>query len=105
MQALLVPSLPTDAVSFGCRMSATVDQPLNVEPADPAKQPSKKDGLGERESRACPTCGTELSDAATYCPVCMLRKALSSEGEPGHSASESAFEPTRELLSHCFHNY
>jgi serine/threonine protein kinase/Tfp pilus assembly protein PilF len=86
-------------------MSPTVDQPLNVDPADPAKEPSKKDGSGERERRACPTCGTELFGAAKYCPVCMLRKALSSEGEPGHSASESAFEPTRELVSHRFQHY
>jgi eukaryotic-like serine/threonine-protein kinase len=105
MQALLVPALRIHGASCGGRKSPTVDQPLNVEPADPGKEASKKDGLGDRERRACPTCGTELFGAANYCPVCMLRKALSSEGEPGHSASESAVEPTRELASHCFQHY
>ena len=81
-----------------------MDQPLNVDP-DPGKEPNKKEGLGRREIRSCPTCGTELSGAMQFCPVCILRQALGQECEPGQSALERAVEPTRELISHRFQHY
>ena len=82
-----------------------IDQPLNEECADPGKEPTKKDGLGLRKMRACPTCGTELSGAMKFCPVCLLRQALDRESEPGESALEPAVKPVRELASRRFQHY
>jgi serine/threonine protein kinase len=82
-----------------------MDQSLNVEPADPGKEPRKNDDLSPREIRACPTCGTKLPEATKFCPVCMLRQALGREGKPGEPALERAVEPTRELVSHHFEHY
>jgi serine/threonine protein kinase len=45
--------------------------------------------------RTCPGCGSELSEAAEFCPVCMLRKALADRVESGESsASEDTVKPT-----------
>ena len=36
--------------------------------------------------RTCPSCGNEFSGAMEFCPVCMLRKGLSSGVESGESS-------------------
>jgi hypothetical protein len=45
--------------------------------------------------RTCPSCGNELSGGIEFCPVCMLRQALSGGVESGES---SASEDTIKLL-------
>jgi Protein kinase domain len=37
--------------------------------------------------RTCPICGNELSGAAEFCPVCLLRKALAGGVESGESSA------------------
>jgi serine/threonine protein kinase len=61
--------------------------------------------MNEECRRTCPACGTELSGAMKFCPVCMLHRALGREGESGESALEHAVEPTREFVSHRFDHY
>ena len=55
--------------------------------------------------RTCPSCGTELSGAMEFCPVCTLRQGLSPEGESGESSSEEAVKPTPEQVTHRFEHY
>jgi hypothetical protein len=37
--------------------------------------------------RTCPSCGSELSEAAEFCPVCLLRKALAGGVGSGESSA------------------
>jgi hypothetical protein len=47
------------------------------------------------DRRTCPSCGSELSEAAEFCPVCLLRKALARGVESVESsASEEAVKST-----------
>jgi serine/threonine protein kinase/tetratricopeptide (TPR) repeat protein len=55
--------------------------------------------------RTCPDCGSEFSGAMEFCPVCMLRKALDGDVEPGDSTSEDAVKPTAEPVAQRFENY
>jgi serine/threonine protein kinase len=55
--------------------------------------------------RTCPDCGSEFSGAMEFCPVCMLRKALDGDVEPGESTSEDAVKPTAEPVAQRFENY
>jgi eukaryotic-like serine/threonine-protein kinase len=73
------------------------------EPANPGKEPSKRNGLGHR--RTCPTCGTELSGEMNFCPVCILRQAIGEQGDSNESALERGLEPIREFVSHRFEHY
>ena len=59
------------------------------------------------EQRTCPSCGSELSGAAQFCPVCLLRKALAGGVESGESSvSEDAVNPTTpELVLQRFEHY
>ena len=53
--------------------------------------------MSAEPQRTCPSCGNELSGAAEFCPVCMLRKGLSDGVESGESsASEEAVKRTSE---------
>jgi RNA polymerase subunit RPABC4/transcription elongation factor Spt4 len=45
------------------------------------------------ETRACQSCGCEISGAMKFCPVCRLRQALVAEADSGELASESSPEP------------
>src|SRR5258708_25145005 len=53
----------------------------------------------------CPDCGSELSGAMEFCPVCMLRKALDEEVEPGESTSEDAVKTTPEHPTQRLEHY
>jgi hypothetical protein len=56
--------------------------------------------------RTCPSCGSELSGAMEFCPVCMLRKALADGIESGEpSTSEEAVKPTLEQAVQRFEHY
>src|SRR5258705_10266878 len=56
--------------------------------------------------RTCPSCGSELSGAAEFCPVCLLRKALAGGVESGESsASEEGVKPTPEHAAQRFEHY
>jgi hypothetical protein len=51
--------------------------------------------MSTEPQRTCPSCGSELSGAMEFCPVCMLRKALAGGAESGESsASEDTVKPT-----------
>ncbi len=53
----------------------------------------------------CRDCGSEFSGAMEFCPVCMLRKALDGDVEPGESTFEDEVKPTAELIARRFENY
>ena len=56
--------------------------------------------------RTCPSCGSELSGATEFCPVCLLRKALAGGVESGESsASEEAVKPTSDQSAQRFEHY
>jgi serine/threonine protein kinase len=56
--------------------------------------------------RTCPGCGSELSEAAEFCPVCLLRKALAGGVKSGESsASEEAVKPTPAQAAQRFEHY
>jgi serine/threonine protein kinase/tetratricopeptide (TPR) repeat protein len=57
------------------------------------------------DKRTCPVCGTELSGAMEFCPVCILRKALGGENESCEAALQRAVEPKSEPVSHRFEHY
>ena len=39
------------------------------------------------DKRVCPSCGNEFSEAAEFCPVCMMRRALDRRVESGESSA------------------
>src|SRR3984957_19419596 len=49
--------------------------------------------MSAERQRTCPSCGNELSGAAEFCPVCILRKALADGVESGESSFEEAVKP------------
>jgi len=55
--------------------------------------------------RTCPSCGNELSGAAEFCPVCMLRGALPGAAESGVSSFEGAIKRTSEETVKRFDHY
>ena len=56
--------------------------------------------------RTCPICGNEFSGAMEYCPVCLFRKALVGNEEPGESSSfGEVVKATLEQSEHCFEHY
>ena len=62
--------------------------------------------MSTEPQRICPSCGSEVSGAMEFCPVCMLRKALSSGVKSGaSSASEEAVKPTPEQAVRRFEHY
>ena len=60
--------------------------------------------MTERQ-RTCPSCGSELSGAAEFCPVCLLRKALAGGVESGESSSEEAVTPILDQAVQRFEHY
>jgi hypothetical protein len=55
--------------------------------------------------RTCPSCGSELSGAMEFCPVCMLRNALAGGVESGESSSEDTVKPTSQDPVQRFEHY
>ena len=54
----------------------------------------------------CPTCGTDLSGAMEFCPVCMLRQGLGRKSECGESDFEESAKPTvGQTTTHRFEHY
>src|SRR6202162_1095711 len=55
--------------------------------------------------RTCAACGTELSGAMIFCPVCMLHQALGREGDSGESYFEEVDKPVPEQTTLQFEHY
>jgi serine/threonine protein kinase len=55
--------------------------------------------------RTCPSCGSELSEAAEFCPVCLLRKALAGGVESGESSSGDTLKPIPDQPAQRFDHY
>src|SRR6266446_5111618 len=51
------------------------------------------------DNRTCRACGSELSGAMEFCPVCLLREALDAEAESGELSSEYSAKPQSELVA------
>ena len=61
--------------------------------------------MNEERRRTCPNCGSELSGAMDFCPVCMFRKGLVGGAESGESSLAEAVKPGSELLARRFEHY
>jgi hypothetical protein len=62
--------------------------------------------MSTEPQRICPSCGSEVSGAMEFCPVCMLRKALAGGVESGaSSASEDTVKPAPERAVQRFEHY
>jgi serine/threonine protein kinase len=62
--------------------------------------------MSTEPQRICPSCGSEVSEAMEFCPVCMLRQALAGGAESGESsASEDTVKPTSEQARQRFEHY
>jgi hypothetical protein len=55
--------------------------------------------------RNCAACGTELSGAMKFCPVCILRQALGLASDSSDSTFEEAVKPAPEQAVHRFEHY
>ncbi len=55
-------------------------------------------------NRVCPDCGTTISAALKFCPICMLQEALVGDAGSGESL-ETAIEPKGEPAGPRFDNY
>jgi tetratricopeptide (TPR) repeat protein len=55
--------------------------------------------------RTCAACGTELSGAMIFCPVCTLHQALGREGDSGESCFEEVDKPIPEQTTPQFEHY
>jgi len=49
--------------------------------------------MKEEDNRTCETCGSELSGAMEFCPICMFRQALDAEAETGELYPEGSAKP------------
>src|SRR3984957_2544906 len=67
----------------------------------------KKTDLTRREIRACTVCGAKFSALAEsgFCPMFMLRKALTAGDESGQSSPEDAVKPTPNQSGQRFEHY
>jgi serine/threonine protein kinase len=67
----------------------------------------KRPDLKDREIRVCAACGSKFSPASEneFCPVCMLREALTSGVESGESLSEDTVKPLQEDATQRFEHY
>jgi WD40 repeat protein/serine/threonine protein kinase len=61
--------------------------------------------MNGEDNRTCQTCGSELSGAMEYCPVCMLREALDADSEPGEPASDQPAKPPSEPVPQRLEHY
>jgi Protein kinase domain len=62
--------------------------------------------MSTEPQRTCPTCGNELSGAAEFCPVCLLRKGLAGGVESGESSvSEDTLKLTPGQPPQRFEHY
>src|ERR1700722_1126002 len=55
--------------------------------------------------RTCAACGTELSGAMIFCPVCMLHQALGRESDSGESCFGEVDKPIPEQTAPQFEHY
>ena len=61
--------------------------------------------MSTEPQRICPICGHEFFGAMEFCPVCMLRNALSDGAEAGGSTLEDTVKPAAEPPEQRFENY
>jgi hypothetical protein len=57
------------------------------------------------ERLVCPSCGNELSGEMEFCPVCMLRKAVTGEVQSDESAPEDIAKPAPREAVQRFEHY
>jgi hypothetical protein len=57
------------------------------------------------DRRTCPICGSELSGAMEFCPICLLRKGLAGGVESGESSLQEAVTPTPDQPPKRFEHY
>ena len=67
----------------------------------------RRPDLREREIRVCAACGSKFSPASEneFCPVCMLREALTGVVESGESLSQDPVKPVQEYATQRFEHY
>ena len=80
---------------------------MNTNVQDSHNQPSKLSGLAALQIRSCRVCGINFSATKdnSFCPACMLRKALAGDIEYGESPSEDIFKPIPEHVTQRFDHY
>jgi WD40 repeat protein/serine/threonine protein kinase len=61
--------------------------------------------MKEEDNRTCEICGSELSGAMEFCPVCMLRQALDADIESGKPTQKYSAEPQSELAGQRLEHY
>ena len=61
--------------------------------------------MSTEPQRICPSCGSELSEAMEFCPVCMLRQGLAGGIESGESSFEEAVGLAPEEPAKRFEHY
>jgi WD40 repeat protein/serine/threonine protein kinase len=61
--------------------------------------------MNGEDSRTCPVCGSEISGAMKFCPVCMLREALDVEAESGELFSNYSAKPQSERVAQRLEHY
>ena len=61
--------------------------------------------MNGEDGRTCPACGSKISGAMKFCPVCMLRQALDAQAESGELSSEYAAKPKSELVAQRLEHY
>jgi hypothetical protein len=57
------------------------------------------------DRRTCPGCGNEFSGEMEFCPVCLLRKAVTGEVQSGESSTEDTAKPILEQAAQRFEHY
>src|SRR6516162_4596059 len=67
----------------------------------------KRPDLKDREIRVCAACGSKFSPASEneFCPVCMLREALTAGVESGEYLSQNPVKPKQENAAQCYEHY
>src|SRR5262245_39101826 len=50
--------------------------------------------MNTQTQRTCLSCGSELSEAMEFCPICLLRQGLAGGVESGNSSSGDTLKPT-----------
>jgi eukaryotic-like serine/threonine-protein kinase len=61
--------------------------------------------MSTERQRTCPSCGTELSGAMEFCPVCTLREGLAAGFESGESTVAEAVKPPPGRSAQRFEHY
>src|SRR6516162_7466739 len=61
--------------------------------------------MNTEPQRTCLSCGSELSEAMEFCPICLLRQGLAGGVESGDSSSGDTLKPTPDQPTKRFGHY